>query len=137
MNEVENQAVKKAAHDILPGLAWAAGILLLALGARFASSQGAIDDETVQRIVIGANGLMIAYFGNRAPKLVAPSACARQIARFAGWSMVLSGLVYAALWAFAPIPLATTVGTGAVALGILLTLGYCFKLRSQARTGTI
>jgi hypothetical protein len=83
----------------------------------------------VLRIVIGLNGLMVAYFGNRMPKAVAPSAFARQLTRFAGWSFVLSGLVYAGLWAFAPLPLAKTVGTGAVAAGIIATLGYAFWLR--------
>ena len=51
------------------------------------------------RVVIGINGLMIAYFGNRAPKTVAPSSHARQVTRVSGWSSVLSGLVYAGLWA--------------------------------------
>ena len=41
------------------------------------------------------------------PKAVVPSAYARQATRVAGWSMVLSGLVYAGLWAFAPIPVAS------------------------------
>jgi len=125
--------MKKVTHELLPSLAWGGGIVLLALGAKFARGQGYIDHDTVLRLVIGANGLMIAYFGNRAPKMVAPSACARQITRFAGWSMVLSGLVYAGLWAFAPVSFALTAGTAVVALGIILTLGYGFKLRGQAR----
>lgn len=119
---------------ILPDLAWGVGILVLALVASFAYRQGYITHDTMLRLVIGANGLMIAYFGNRIPKAVAPSAYARQIARFAGWSLVLSGLVYAGLWAFAPIKHAITFGIGAVALGMLLTFGYCFRLRAQART---
>jgi xanthine/uracil permease len=88
------------------------------------------------RVVIGVNGLMIAYYGNRAPKVVAPSAYARQVTRVAGWSFVLSGLVYAGLWAFAPIPLAITAGTGAVVAGMIVTLGYCFWLRARADTQT-
>jgi xanthine/uracil permease len=88
------------------------------------------------RVVIGVNGLMIAYYGNRAPKVVAPSAYARQVTRVAGWSLVLSGLVYAGLWAFAPIPLAITAGTGAVVAGMIVTLGYCFWLRARADTQT-
>lgn len=118
--------------ELLVGLAWGGGIVLLALAAKFAFNQGHIDHDTMLRIVIGINGLMIAYYGNRAPKAVAPSAYARQVARVAGWSLVLSGLVYAGLWAFAPIPLAITAGTGAVAAGILVTLGYCFRLRARA-----
>jgi hypothetical protein len=125
--------MNKTFNELLPGLAWAGGLILLALGATFARAQGYMDHDTMLRLVIGANGLMIAYFGNRAPKAVAPSADAAQIARFSGWSMVLSGLVYTGLWAFAPIQLAITAGTVVVAAGILLTIGYCFRLRAQAR----
>lgn len=119
--------------DLRVGLAWAGGIVLLALGATVARNQGYIDQDTVLRVVIGINGLMIAYYGNRAPKAVAPSACARQINRVAGWSLVLSGLVYTGLWAFAPIPLAITLGSGVVAAGMIVTLGYCLWLRARAR----
>ena len=79
------------------------------------------------------NGLMIAWFGNRMPKAVAPSAYARQVARIGGWSMVLSGLVYAGLWAFAPIPVAITGGCVAVGAGIAVTLGYSLWLRAKAK----
>ena len=119
--------------DLLVGMAWAGAIVLLALGATAARNQGYIDQDTVLRVVIGINGLMIAYYGNRAPKAVAPSAFAGQIARVAGWSQVLSGLVYAGLWAFAPIPLAIVLGSGAVAAGIIVTFGYCFWLRARTR----
>jgi hypothetical protein len=119
-------------RELLVALAWAGGIVLLALGARFVQQQGYIDQDTVLRVVIGINGLMIAYYGNRLPKTLAPSAYARQIARVAGWSLVLSGLVYAGFWAFAPIPLAITAGSGAVVAGIAVTLAYCFWLRGRA-----
>jgi hypothetical protein len=119
--------------ELLVAVAWAGGIVLLALGARFARDQGYIDQDTVLRVVIGINGLMIAYYGNLAPKAVAPSVYAQQITRVAGWSLVLSGLVYAGLWAFAPIPLAITLGSGAVAAGMIVTLAYCFWLWRRAR----
>ena len=45
---------------------------------------------------------MIAWYGNRMPKAVVPDACARQATRVGGWSMALSGLVYAGLWAQSP-----------------------------------
>jgi hypothetical protein len=119
--------------EILMALSWAGGMIALALAATFARGQGYIDQDSVLRVVIGINGLMIAYYGNRAPKMVAPSVHARQIARVSGWSSVLSGLVYAGLWAFAPIQVAIIFGTGAVAAGLIVTLGYCFWLRRRAR----
>ncbi len=122
-------------RELLVALAWGGGIVLLALCASFARNQGYIDQDTVLRIVIGINGLMIAYYGNRAPKIIAPSAAARQVTRVAGWAFVLSGLVYAGLWAFAPLPLAKTVGTGAVAVGMIVTLAYCIWRARRARRG--
>jgi uncharacterized membrane protein len=68
---------------------------------------------------------MIAWFGNRLPKAFAPNAQARQTRRAAGWSMVLSGLVYIGLWVFVPIPLPIRGGSGAVVAAIAVTLGYC------------
>lgn len=120
--------------DVVAGMAWGGGIIALALGATLARTLGYIDQDTVLRLVIGSNGLMVAWYGNRIPKTVVPSAAARQAQRVAGWSMVLSGLVYAGMWAFAPIATATIVGTGAIIAGILVTLGYCLSLRSRAKT---
>lgn len=133
MTEQEAVAVKSAKHEIRAGLTVAGALLVLALGATFAKQQGWIDQETLIRIVVGANGLMIAWFGNRAPKRMAPSACAAQVTRFSGWSMVLSGLVYTALWALAPIDVATLWGTVAIAASAAATLAYCLRLRARAR----
>lgn len=119
--------------DLTGSLAWGVGILLLALGASYARKQGHLDGDTVTRLVIGANGLMIAWFGNRMPKAFVPSVWARRVHRVGGWSLVLSGLVYAGLWAFAPIPVAVAGGCAAVLLGMAVTVGYCLKIRSQAR----
>jgi hypothetical protein len=118
-------------NDLLVGVAWAGSMVLVALTASFLRSQGYIDQDTALRVV-AMNGLMIAYYGNLAPKAVVPSAYARQVKRVAGWALVLSGLVYAGFWAFAPLPLAMTIGTGAVAAGVIVTVGYCFWLRAWA-----
>lgn len=120
--------------DLIGSLAWGGGIVVLALAASFARRQGYIDADTTTRIVFAAIGLMVAWFGNRMPKAIAPSASARQVARVGGWSMALSGLVYAGLWAFAPFPVALFVGCGAVAAGMAVTLGYCLSLRARSRT---
>lgn len=117
--------------EVVGSLAWGGGILVLALCASLARKLGYMDSETVTRIVIGANGLMIAWWGNRMPKAFVPNAAARQLRRFAGWSLVLSGLVYAGMWAFAPISVAVAVGCGAVAAGILMTFAYGLALRSR------
>jgi hypothetical protein len=117
-------------NDIKISLAWAGAIIAVALGATAARSMGYIDDETASRAV-AMNGLMIAYYGNRMPKAVAPSACAQQVKRVGGWAMVLSGIVYAAMFAFAPIMTAVWVGCGAVIAGMAVTFAYALRLRSR------
>ena len=100
--------------DLINSLAWGGGIVVLALGASLARNLGFIDQDTTLRIVLGATGLMIASFGNRIPKTFAPGAGARKAQRVAGWSMVISGLVYAGAFVFAPVMTAVVVGCGAV-----------------------
>ncbi len=119
--------------QIITDLAWGLGIVVVALVASTARKLGYIDGETVTRVVIGLTGLMIASFGNRMPKTFVPNSFARQARRVAAWSLVLSGLIYAALWAFAPISVAVAGGCSAVLLGIAVTIGYCLYLRAKAK----
>ncbi len=120
-------------RELIASLAWGGGIVVLALGATFARKLGYIDGDTVTRLVIGMNGLMIAYNGNRLPKAVVPSVCAQRARRVAGWAMTLSGLVFAGLFVFAPIPVAATVGSGAVMAGVAVTLGYSLWLHAKMK----
>ena len=121
-------------QELTTGVAWAAAMIILALGATVAKQQGYIDGDTLTRIVIGANGLMIAWFGNRMPKTMAPTHCAARASRVGGWSMVLSGLTYAGLWAFAPMDVALVGGCGAIILGVAVTFFYCMSLRNRAKS---
>lgn len=120
-------------REVITSLAWGVGIIVLALVASAARKLGCIDGETVTRLVIGVTGLMIAAFGNRMPKEFVPHPWARQLRRVAGWSLVLSGLIYAALWAFAPMQLAIWGGTAAVLLGIAVSIGYGVSLRARVK----
>ena len=90
-----------------------------------------MDQETVQRLVLCATGLMIAAFGNRMPKAFAPTATARQVTRVGGWSLAISGLVYAGLWAFAPFQVALFAGCAAIIIGMAVTVGYCWRMRGR------
>jgi hypothetical protein len=122
--------------ELMACLVWAGGMMALALGATFAHKLGYIDGDTVTRLVTGVTGLWMAWYGNRMPKAmvqVPVPAGARQARRVASWSLVLSGLVYAGLWAFAPIPVAITAGSGAIVVGIAVTFGYCLSLRAKPK----
>ncbi|MBU1325049.1 MAG: ammonium transporter [Alphaproteobacteria bacterium] len=120
--------------DLIGSLMWGGGIVVLALIASWARSQGLIDQDTTTRIVLVPTGLMIAWFGNRAPKTFVPSARARAAKRVTGWSLAISGLIYAGAFAVAPLDTAVMVGCGAMVLGIALSFGYCLSLRHGART---
>ena len=119
--------------DVRGSLMWGGGIVVLALVATFARQQGWIEQDTVTRIVLTVIGLMIVWYGNRIPKTAVPVAWYGRAGRVAGWSMVLSGLVYAALFAFAPIDVAVIGGCAAVAAGIAVTVIYCLSLRAKAK----
>lgn len=110
-------------------IAWGGGMIAVALAASLARQLGLIDGDTVTRIVMTVIGLMVAWYGNRMPKTFAPSAVARRVARVGGWSMALSGLVYAGLWAFASFDAALWFGCGAILAGMAVTVGYCLSLR--------
>lgn len=120
-------------REVVGGLAWAGGIITIALGATLARAHGYVDADTVTRIVVGINGLMVAWYGNRMPKTLVPSACARQVARVGGWALVLSGIVYASLWALAPIQVAIIGGCGAIIVGMAATLAYGLRLRGKTK----
>ena len=117
--------------DLIPGIAWAAGLIGLALVATVLRREGYIDSDMVNRLVMGATGLMLVWSGNRIPKTFTPGAGARRAQRVAAWSLVLSGLVYAGLWAFAPFDVALVGGCAAIIAGMAVTLGYCVSLRKR------
>lgn len=115
--------------ELVSSLAWGIGILILAVLASLARARGLIDQETTTRIVLGATGLMVVAFGNRIPKTFVSSEAARKSKRVAGWSMVVSGFIYAAAFIFAPMQAAIWLGCGAVAIGIAITIIYCARQR--------
>ena len=120
--------------DLTNGLAWGGGIVALALVCSVARHLDYLDQETTLRIVLGVTGLMIAAQGNRIPKTFVPGAGARKAQRVAAWSMVLSGLVYAGAFMFAPtMETAMVIGCGAVILGLTVTFGYCLSLRNRTK----
>lgn len=123
-----------AMKEIRQGLAWGGTVLVVTLCATLAHKLNYLSSDAVLRWIFGANGLMIAWYGNRIPKKVVRSAQARQATRVAGWSMTSSGLIYAVLWAFAPFSIAITYGTAAVFAGVIATFGYCLTLRSKPAT---
>ncbi|MBA4805451.1 MAG: ammonium transporter [Brevundimonas sp.] len=121
--------------ELVPNLVVAAALVGAALAATAARQAGWIDADAVNRIVMGGIGLMLAWVGNRMPKRFVPAAQARRVNRVAGWSMAISGLVYAGLWVFAPFDVALWGGCAAVIAGMAVTMGYCLSAARGARAG--
>ena len=112
--------------------AFGVAMILTALAAKYAETHGYIGAEVTMRIV-AMDGLFVAWMGNSIPKAVVPQAWARKSRRFTGWMLVSSGLLYTVLWAFAPLMVAEIFGTGAIAAGVVLSVGYCMWLNAQRR----
>jgi hypothetical protein len=109
----------------------AAFILAAAAVLRYAEAAGFISDELAIRTMQVLIGLMCAGYGNVMPKQLgrprgsaAAESRAQKAHRVGGWSMTLAGLVYAGLWAFAPLGFADFASVVVVAAALLLTLGY-------------
>jgi hypothetical protein len=122
--------------ELIAGLAWGGGVVALALCMTLARKLGYVDGDTVTRVVIAMNGLMIAWYGNRMPKRFFPSELARKVSRLGGWCITISGLIYVALWALAPIPVAVAVGSAAVLVGVAVPLVYCVSQRDRFKDAT-
>ena len=103
--------------------------------------QGMIDQDTVTRGVMVLIGLGIAAFGNAMPKtLDGPQPLSRRdasaqqaIKRVSGWMMLLGGLVYAGLWAFAPRDVALFGCVAAMVVAMLVMALYSVWRFAESR----
>lgn len=105
------------------------GALLLVL----ANRQGLIDDETRTRGAMVLIGLCLAAIGNRMPKTmdgppprsVTLAALRLSVLRLGGWALMLGGVAFAGLWAFAPQDVAFVGSLTAVGAAMVVTVGGC------------
>ena len=125
------------------GVVLGALMLLAAAGFKYAEGLQLVGPDVGARgtqVVIGA---ALAFYANFMPKSLAspkssPQSVGRMqsVLRLGGWVFALSGLVYAAFWAFAPWPVAQVGSLIAVAGAVVVTLGYaawtCATRRASA-----
>lgn len=90
---------------------------------------GSFGADAPVRAMMVFNSLLLAYYGNAIPKAVLRTSVARAGRRFAGRVFVLGGLVSAALWAFAPLDIATPLAMTVTAGSAILAFGYCLLVR--------
>ena len=109
----------------------AAAMIIISLVAAWGVMTGVLGPDTPVRVMMVLNALLLAYYGNAIPKAVLRTPVARSGRRFAGWVFVLGGLISAALWAFAPMDIATPAALAVTAASAILAIGYCRLIRSK------
>jgi hypothetical protein len=116
-------------HPIRTGLLAGGLQIAAALLAGAGLKLGYFDQDVAMRITMVAIGLTMLFFANFASKAVSRSARFIAINRFAAWSLALGALAWTGSWLFAPMEIANLAAIAAVALGILATVAYGFRVR--------
>lgn len=100
---------------------------------------GHMDDDLAKRGVAVMIGIMLVVVGNYVPKMrlfqsdKTPGAA--PVDRFSGWIFVIAGLIFAAIWIFAPIERAT-LGSPMIGMAaFLLVLARWLIWRGQRKDG--
>jgi hypothetical protein len=84
-------------------------------------------------------GTMVVVYANAAPKKLPPlvrlrcdPATEQAIRRFAGWSLTLGGIAYAAAWTFAPVKAANVIAVASLATSLLLVFLRVAWIKSKS-----
>lgn len=126
--------------SILWALIFAVSFMALAAGLGAAENRGLVSDEFVRRTIQVIIGLMLAVYSNFTPKQIGTpgspqvEAIKQNVLRVTGWSMALAGLIYAALWAFAPMRIANIASVAVVAFAMVITMGTAIRAAITCRT---
>ena len=126
-------------RSILYALIFSAAFLALTAALGYAKTQGLLSEEFVKRTVQVIIGLGLAAWSNFTPKQIgspgSPQAEAwkQRLLRVTGWSMVLGGLAYAGLWAFAPLDFANTASVAVVLTALVISLSYAVRVSIACR----
>jgi hypothetical protein len=127
-------------RSIVYALIVAAAFIAISAALGYAKTQGLIADETMKRTVQVLTGLMVAGYSNFTPKQIGKpgsplaEAWKQRVLRVTGWSMVLAGLSYAALWAFAPLGFANIASVAVVVAAMAVTITYSIRATAACRS---
>jgi hypothetical protein len=121
-------------NRLTSNLALAGLLIAVSAGLAYVHRLGVVGSETPVRVTMALTGILLAVYGNLIPKSDSRlSARGESLQRVTGWATVISGLGYAAIWAFAPMGIAADASMAAVLVGFASVLGYCAWLRSSSR----
>ena len=141
---MSDEATIRAKKSIRSALILAGGMLVGTLVLTIAHKAfGLIDSETTTRGVMVLIGLMLVVVGNGMPKQqdgpppqsVGEITTRQSILRVGGWAMMLGGLIWVGLWAFAPRDLAQIGSIAAVGTAVVVMLIYTlWRYRAHRRS---
>jgi hypothetical protein len=119
--------------SIKSALVQAGAVLAVAIVATVLHKTGYISQDTTTRVLMISIGLVIAWQSNATPK-AEPTASPRKqaINRLTGWAFMLSGLGYAAIWAFMPIGPANPWSMIVIGAAGVTVLVYCLTTRGRS-----
>ena len=130
---MSDEATIRAKKSIRSALILAGAMLVGTLLLTLAHKQfGLIDSETTTRGVMVLIGLMLVITGNGMPKkqegppsqTIGDIATRQSITRVGGWALLLGGLVWNVLCAFAPRNVAQVGSIAAVATAVVVMFAY-------------
>jgi hypothetical protein len=120
-----------ARHHLLAALMLAGLFLSVAGALKYAVTIDLIAPDVAVRATQAIIGLSLAIYANFMPKNLGPwrssaqaTARAQSALRVGGWSFMLAGIAYAAIWTVAPLSLADSLSIPVMASAIVVTLGY-------------
>lgn len=133
-------AGRRGADSIAGGIVFAGLMLASSLGLKLAAALGATSrSDLSQRVLMVILGVFFASIGNALPKTIQPltancdGARVQAFQRFAGWTWVLTGLMFATAWLVLPVNVAQPVSL-VLLLGGMLTIGaQIVRLRRTRR----
>jgi hypothetical protein len=131
----------RAAASLRNGVVFAALIVAVSLAATMARTLGLIDDgERPQRLAMAVVGAFFVFTGNALPKTLMPlsarqcgEATSQALQRFMGWTWVLMGLAFSAVWLALPIDAAKPVSIAAIAAGAIAVATRVVRARAMRR----
>jgi len=119
--------------SIKSALLQAGTTLAVALAATVLHRTGVITQDTTTRVVMITIGLVVAWQSNAVPKsLPIGSARSQAYKRLSGWAFVLSGLAFAAVWAFAPMDHAATLSMAPMLIAMVTVFVVCLSNRASS-----
>ena len=139
-----DDATIRAKKSIRSALILAGSVLVSTLLLTLANKLGWIDSNITTRGVMVVIGLMLVAIGNSMPKKqegpppqsVGDIALRQSITRVGGWAMMLGGLIWTGLWAFAPRDIAQVGSVAAVGTATVVMIIYSVWRIAESRRST-